>query len=1316
MQELGIKLTAQGATTVQGELRNVEAGLQRFAVANGQLGSSAKLTAGQMAALSNQIQDFGIQVQSGGSITTAFAQQFSQLSAQFGGMKGALAALGSLITPTTVGLGALAAVVGGIGAAFMAGAKESSELRGALALTGNMAGLTAGQFSTMAKSIADSSKTGIGDAKEALQALIATGRLSSESLGSTATAVAALSKATGQGADEIAKKFAGMIDDVAGGALELNKQYNFLTADQYKYIKSLQDAGESQKALTAAMEAFTPRANAHAESIGTIERAWDEAKKAVAGYWDAAKGIGRDSTTDRIAALKSRIETARAGIGGLAFNGPNLQAELAALEKAAGYEAQSAYWAGVHAEKNKAGIQWLQEGDKYLSRQAQFEKEIAAAKAQAAKADIGPAELGKRLDAIREKYKDLNKEADKAQGELEKQIEAGIELAARLFEQSGGLAPDFAEKWESLAAAFGGSAANAEVLLKAQAALLAQQPAMKAAAEEQANAMKASLKAAQDEFDSLQSAQKKMEEAANHSLATALDRVKSMQDEKSAADLAAGSSISLAEAVERVSLARLREKLATEQSIGGSQDVINAMKAEIAAREQLIGMIGSRDLTAAWKQANEDAAAASRAAWDSVAAGFSSAMMDGIKGIKRYLVDQFKNLVIRVPIQSAISGLGGVGGSAGGLGGLSNALSIGNLFSNGGAFAGAGAALFGNSAAYGAALGTTSIGAGSQAAMLAAQTDIFGSAGLAATAQAAGSSLVSSLAAAAPYVAAVVALAAMVSKKETPHVGGYSLAGSDGSLTNITAQQGGIANATSQAATDALAATLAKSLNSTAETFGKTAGFSVRSVFESDSNDPSWGLFHLLQGGVKQSGSFDALGTLNKDPSAGFAEYAGMAAESVRTAIESMDLPKWASSVLDALGATPDVQKLADAVSTVNSMQTAIIGLQDSFRPLGGMFATIAGLSSDAVFSLGQLSGGLDALSNNLGTYFTNFYSEAEQSSMRMSALGDTLKAVGLSVPASRDAFRALVEAQDLNTESGQRAYAALIGVSGAFADLVPAVEAVSQSVEVAATTATKAANVIGRNGQSYNGEAFAAVQSTITPDQLSAYTNQYLGARFPDQQVVDQFWVDWANNPTTQGALANDLTMSQMDLAAGAKQVAADYKAQQGSDNMSTAGDTAWADLQKQQLDASKALIDSLDSLEASLSDYLTSLTQGDLSTLSPEQKYAEAKASFDSISRQAAAGDGAAAEQLQSVSEMLLRASRAYNGSAAGYAGDFGAVVKALQDSNARLQAIEEATRASVGVQSSGLGQLVTATNTGNSLADRMARVAELERQSGQ
>ncbi len=147
---------------------------------------------------------------------------------------------------------------------------------------------------------------------------------------------------------------------------------------------------------------------------------------------------------------------------------------------------------------------------------------------------------------------------------------------------------------------------------------------------------------------------------------------------------------------------------------------------------------------------------------------------NGGKGAAERIRDAFKNGVYELLYQLTIkpfyinvvanlTGQGGTGGAvANALGGGTSGLgSIGNVLGT------VGSLFAGSSAAYAAAVpGLASFGAGSQAAMLAAQTGAFGTAGLTSTAAAAGGtaaggSVLGSLSALGPYAAVALAVYAL---------------------------------------------------------------------------------------------------------------------------------------------------------------------------------------------------------------------------------------------------------------------------------------------------------------------------------------------------------------------------------------------------------------------------------------------------------------------------------------------------------------------------------------------------------------------------
>ena len=91
--------------------------------------------------------------------------------------------------------------------------------------------------------------------------------------------------------------------------------------------------------------------------------------------------------------------------------------------------------------------------------------------------------------------------------------------------------------------------------------------------------------------------------------------------------------------------------------------------------------------------------------------------------------------------------------------------------------------------------------------------------------------------------------------------------------------------------------------------------------------------------------------------------------------------------------------------------------------------------------------GGVQQLAALQESYYQQYFTDAERTANLQSDLTSTLGQLGMTLPETREGFRALVEAQDLATESGQRNYAALLQVSGAFSELAPVTQEAAQSV-----------------------------------------------------------------------------------------------------------------------------------------------------------------------------------------------------------------------------------------------------------------------------
>lgn len=142
------------------------------------------------------------------------------------------------------------------------------------------------------------------------------------------------------------------------------------------------------------------------------------------------------------------------------------------------------------------------------------------------------------------------------------------------------------------------------------------------------------------------------------SAASVEKRIADMQNEAAALELSERLQISLAQAIEYTTIARLREQ---QTAAMGNEDAVLGIQAEIDAREKLIGELGKKEYK---EQIKVNKAAADKAevewsnTWQSVSQGFVSAMMQGGDSLKKWLIDTFAKLVL----QPIISPQGGESG------------------------------------------------------------------------------------------------------------------------------------------------------------------------------------------------------------------------------------------------------------------------------------------------------------------------------------------------------------------------------------------------------------------------------------------------------------------------------------------------------------------------------------------------------------------------------------------------------------------------------------------------------------------------------
>lgn len=358
---LNITANVQGAQTVA----NLNNQLQQL----GQQGEkSAKQLRQAYMQLPAQLQDVAVSLAGGQNPLMVLLQQGSQVSTQFGGMGNAIRGIAAVITPAKIAFAGLAGAVGAFAVAAFQGYQEGIQLQKQLAITGNFAGLTADSFERAAARIQRATGATALATREMLMGAAGSGAFGPASVEAAGQAMTRLQKLTGQSSEEVVKFFAGMRNGVANWAAEANKSYNFLTVEQYKYIRQLEEQGRQEEAMKATFDAFNSSVSNRTIELGTLEWAWKNVKEEASKAWNAMMNIGRpDTLSDQIAAIEARLRNSEALREGMRQRGQPvpekgpqilaLEAELAALKEAARLNDRAAEAAANRGRVNQKAIE-----------------------------------------------------------------------------------------------------------------------------------------------------------------------------------------------------------------------------------------------------------------------------------------------------------------------------------------------------------------------------------------------------------------------------------------------------------------------------------------------------------------------------------------------------------------------------------------------------------------------------------------------------------------------------------------------------------------------------------------------------------------------------------------------------------------------------------------------------------------------------------------------------------------------------------------------------------------------------------------------
>lgn len=313
--------------------RKGAAGLNRFGISAGQ-------TSAALRQLPMQLTDIGTQLAGGQNPLLILVQQGGQIKDSFGGIRPTIAALAGFINPVSVAVAGLAAGIGALAAAYLVGQSQQKAFNVAIQSTGNYAGVTQGQIEAMAEQATASSGISRGAAREIATAMVQSGQIGGQAVGNLLRSVQGFAAASGRDTATAGQALTDMFKRPVEAAETLNRQFHFLSSEQLRYIRQLEEQGRTEQAQLVLSQQFADHlGGTFVNNLGTLERAWNATAKAVKNFIDNVASIGRGTTVDQdveaaraqVARLKATVEDQRKQPG---FKGFSREAQMLAAAEA----------------------------------------------------------------------------------------------------------------------------------------------------------------------------------------------------------------------------------------------------------------------------------------------------------------------------------------------------------------------------------------------------------------------------------------------------------------------------------------------------------------------------------------------------------------------------------------------------------------------------------------------------------------------------------------------------------------------------------------------------------------------------------------------------------------------------------------------------------------------------------------------------------------------------------------------------------------------------------------------------------------------
>lgn len=1252
--------------------------------------------------------------------------------------------------------------------AFVQGQLESDKFSRALELTGNAAGITEGQFNTMVASVADSSQGGLGDTRVALQTLVETGQFTSEALSSVGAAAVTMAQMNGQSAGAVAADFATMADGVTNWVDTHDKNYNILTGAQYAHIAALEKEGKTQEAMVVASDLINAGLQKRAEKLSMIGTLLQGSKNLWSSFMDGMRSIGREETPeDEIEKIKKRTaEVRRTGqlVPGThpaaRLTGAQMeqfeQEQARALEVATNKKTQREAKAKAdqdESKRNADGKQAVKDLDEMQKRYVtKAEREVAEIKkleetlanARAGGVAVSPEKEKELRQKVHASFAGSAKVAappaagsDPRDAVLAGQLQA-IQSALRIktegYDQQAKL-DDARRK--------GGALSEDEFFANRRMAISARGAAEVAAYQQQADVLKgfqAKTAQGQQERDNkiaeAGAAQVRVQQQVNADLAQLEETAR---QEKEAAAKKRDEEAKAKETKNRAD-AKAADEKTWKDTVDGAKAIGDALEKAFGKAGAAVGKLGTafadyqkaqRDVQrtlkeglkdagddepkkdAAYAKAREDGAQAQIKGYRDMAGAAKGFFKENSTGYKLMegaekafraveMAGQLQKLATSLFV-SGSSAAGVVVGQATETGAVmagqaaQNAAKVPGVFMSfmssmgpwgyaaaaaaiaavlGGAFSGGGGAdttAKDRQAANGTGtvLGDSSAKSDSIAKSLEIMEKNSGL-GLAYS-----SSMVVSLK---QIVSGIGGLGSLLVRSDilTSALGTKGSA-SGGFIGNVvssifggktTVQDVGIVtNSSSLGDLD----TKRFNVNSYVD-IKKSGGW-----FSSDKKSTN-----LTAMGAETNDQFTKIVLGLRTSIVSAADLLGMGGDAFTSRLNSFVVSLGKISLKDLKG--EEVQKALEAafsklgddmakfgvgglekyqavgegyLETLARVANNYMQVSDVLAVLGKSFNT-SGLSAVALSeSLIHAAGDLDTLTSGTSFFVQNFLSEAEQMDPVTKSVRSAMAALGQSGVTTSEQFKALVLAQDLNTVAGQNMYVQLLAIAEPFK------KAADYAADLAAATGELA--------------------------EVSKTASDIASERKDMQQQLNELTKTEAQLLAAQRASVADANRGLFDQIQAVKAVTS------AKDALAKAYETESA-AAKSALEKSKSWVTTLNGLNASMA-------LGAQSTLTPEQKYAEARAQFEKTLAAANAGDTTAQSGLSAAEQAFLTASQVVNASDARYAADYARVVEANKEALKWAAAQVDVQQASLDALNAQVSGLITINDSVLTVAQAIA-----------